>query len=365
MTENKKIVTTCSTTADFVSVTFTLDSGERQNRTFLREQNPRLYTRALTAVRKEDYECLAGLSLNLLDDLNAIDERFEVRNGKDVFFEGRQLHNFVTGRIADLYRAGQPITNWVNFLKNTMANSHAITVEDIYRFLDNHEGCPITEDGAILAYKKVDENYMSFFRSNITGKSENWAPGETVELPREHCDPDRTVTCSAGLHFCSRSYLPCFYGSCGKVVMVKIFPQDIVAIPVEYDFAKGRCCRAFVLKDIPDLNTFAFGSFYTAQGDANESVNEVVASGLDSDTIEHISGILSAYAYGYTKHGRKVRATISELTERLTKYAESIGDEDFIYDEEDILFVIGHTDDEDVIESYDVELVTDVFINIS
>lgn len=363
MSEERKIVTTCSTTADFVSVTFTLESGEHQNRTFLREQNPRLYNRALTAVRKKDYERLAGLSLNLVDDLNAIDERFEVINGV-VYFEGRRLNNFVTERISELYHAGLPITNWVNFLKNTMANVHAITVEDIYRFLDNHEGCPITEDGAILAYKKVADDYMSFCASNITHKRENWAPGEIVTLPREECDPDRTNTCSAGLHFCSRSYLPCFYGNSGKVVMVKIFPQDIVAIPVDYDFAKGRCCRAFVLKEIPDLNSFAFGSFYSAQGEENTVAGEGLSNGLDQDTVEHISGILEGYADSYINKGRTTRLSIADLTERLTKYAEAIGDDDFIYDEEDILFVIEHTEDEDVLDQYDIELVSEVFVNI-
>ena len=47
------------------------------------------------------------------------------------------------------------------------------------------------------------------------------------------------------------------YGSNGsgdKIVLVKINPADVVSIPDDYGFAKGRCCRYEVVADITDTD---------------------------------------------------------------------------------------------------------------
>ena len=352
--------------ADFVSVVFRYFEGDYSHATFLRNENPRLFNRARTEAIKGDFEALSKLSLNILDSLEAIDARVEVCNGH-VFFEGREMHNFATEKICQLHKQGLPIGGWVNFVKNTMANPHAITVEDIYCFLDNHEGSPITEDGAILAYKKVGNDYMSFFKSNYTKKRECWKPGSVVTLPYDHCDPDRNKTCSAGLHFCSRSYAPHTFGCDGRLVMVKIFPQDIVAIPVEYGLAKGRCCKAEVLQDITDAyDNFSFGSLYSRSGDEITVENDIDASDLmGSVMFAHIEHTLILYANALIDAEGDLTANVGDLIDKLEKFAMSIGDDNFVYDEEDVLYVLEHSEDEKIDKMYDVEFEADVFVKVT
>jgi hypothetical protein len=67
--------------------------------------------------------------------------------------------------------------------------------------------------------------------------------GDVVEKKRNEVDNDRNSTCSRGLHFCSIEYLPHYEGGHGKVMIIKINPKNVVSIPVDYNNAKGRCCK--------------------------------------------------------------------------------------------------------------------------
>ena len=61
-------------------------------------------------------------------------------------------------------------------------------------------------------------------------------------MPREDVDDCREVTCSKGLHFCSQSYLSSYSGGQGRVLIVKVNPRDVCAIPSDHANAKGRAC---------------------------------------------------------------------------------------------------------------------------
>jgi hypothetical protein len=63
---------------------------------------------------------------------------------------------------------------------------------------------------------------------------------------------DSTVTCSKGLHACSIDYLLFWYGDSDRIVSVAIAPEDVGAIPSDYNQAKLRCLRYRVVADITD-----------------------------------------------------------------------------------------------------------------
>lgn len=115
-----------------------------------------------------------------------------------------------------------------------MANPSKTAVDELYDWLEGTQ-LPITEDGHFLAYKKVRDDYLSFY----DGKTSNRV-GETPTMPRNEVNDNRNQTCSQGLHFCSMSYLSSYYGGQGRVMILKINPADVVSIPSDYDFAKGR-----------------------------------------------------------------------------------------------------------------------------
>jgi acyl carrier protein len=101
----------------------------------------------------------------------------------------------------------------------------------------------ITDEGMILAYKRVREDYMDIHSGTIRN-----AVGDSPSMPRNKVDENKDRTCSDGLHFCSFSYLPHFGSGPGsKVVILEIHPKDVVAIPSDYNDAKGRTCAYTVI----------------------------------------------------------------------------------------------------------------------
>ncbi len=197
---------------------------------------------ALDAARVRDYEHM----VSLVDIPSAIRNwsgmQIRVNNDK-VIYKDQPLNNVLVSRILAMARDGYDVTPMLNFLDNLMANPSKRAVDELYLFLE-HNGIPITDDGCFLAYKRVRGDY----RDIHTGTMDN-SVGKVVEVPRNSVDEDRFRTCSQGLHFCSLPYLK-LYGSFSggdRVVIVKINPRDVVAIPSDYDNAKGRTCRLEVV----------------------------------------------------------------------------------------------------------------------
>jgi len=131
---------------------------------------------------------------------------------------------------------GFPVDALCEFLANLKLNPSKRAVDELYGFLENNN-LPITPDGHFLAYKKVRAD----FTDSHTGTFDN-SPGQIVTMPRESVDADRNVTCSRGLHIAARAYAESF-GQSGKLLVVKVNPIDVIAVPNDYDRQKMRCCR--------------------------------------------------------------------------------------------------------------------------
>lgn len=168
----------------------------------------------------------------------------EIQQGK-VFFDGYAVHNELTRRMLDIVQEGLDVENWIAFAQNLYANPLESAREEIFDFLSKCN-MPITDDGHFLAYKRVRHDY----RDVHSGTYDN-SVGQVVEMPRSEVDPNRHNLCSRGLHFCSKDYLPNFSPG-GRVMVVKINPADVVAIPTDYNNAKGRTWRYEVVGEIEE-----------------------------------------------------------------------------------------------------------------
>lgn len=160
----------------------------------------------------------------------------------EMFWKGQPFHNSLATRMVQMLTDGFDIDPMVNFMDNLMKNPSRQAVTELYGFLEKNS-LPITPDGCFLAYKRVRENYMDCH----TGTMDN-SVGKVVEMERNMVDDNRNNTCSAGLHFCSHSYLSSFGGE--RTVIVKINPCDVVSIPSDYNDAKGRACRYEVIGEV-------------------------------------------------------------------------------------------------------------------
>ena len=176
-----------------------------------------------------------------------------------VHWDGEIMHGALAGRMIDMLREGFEITPLVNFMTNLMDNPSKRSVDELYGFLERNN-LPITPDGYFLAYKRVRDDYRDVY----TGKIDNTV-GQTVSMTRNKVNDNKEQTCSTGLHFCSKEYLGSFGGS--RIMILKINPADVVSIPTDYGFSKGRCCRYEVIGELEVSAENAFTS--SVQSNAN------------------------------------------------------------------------------------------------
>lgn len=168
----------------------------------------------------------------------------KVRIEEDAIYYGdREVTGLISSRIFEMLRLGLSVKPMVRFLENMMENPSKRAVDELFGFID---ACrlPITEDGHFLAYKRVRDNYFDVH----SGTMDN-SVGKILEMPRNMVDEDKNRTCSTGLHFCSYDYLAHFGGE--RIVVLKINPRDVVAIPADYNNSKGRACRYEVVDELP------------------------------------------------------------------------------------------------------------------
>ena len=159
-----------------------------------------------------------------------------IQNGV-VTFKGQSIDNSLTARMLGMLDEGFDLVPMAKFLENLMGNPSYRAVTELYSFLEKGN-MPITPDGHFMAYKAVRAD----FKDIHSGTMDN-SIGQVVEMSRNGVDEDKNRTCSAGLHFCSFEYLPHFACAQGHVMLVKINPRDVVAIPADYNDTKGRACR--------------------------------------------------------------------------------------------------------------------------
>ena len=247
-----------------------------------------------------------------------------VRDG-EVFYGDMPVRGSVVRRILDMIRENFDAQPMLRFLNNLMSNPSKRAVDELYGFLEA-TALPITEDGCFLAYKKVRDDYRDFYTGKVPNKLASSMSVEeiasypitvgnvtveivdgvtTLSMPRNQVDEDKDRTCSTGLHFCSLSYLPHYHGGQGRVMIVKINPMDVVAVPADYNNAKGRAARYEVIGEHTSERDEAFthsvytatGEDYSAQADQDDRDEAEYEAGYEAgkDEAELASEQLEAY----------------------------------------------------------------------
>lgn len=164
-------------------------------------------------------------------------------NNKGVFYKGREVHSSLTERMQKMMSENKEIAHMIKFMDNLYNNPDEHSINELFDFLTRCN-LPITDDGCFMAYKMVNNDYTDCH----TGKMDN-TPGQILFMKRSAVDPDRRNQCSRGLHFCSREYLSSGFGG-GRLMRVKINPKDVVSIPEDYGFSKGRTWKYEVIDEI-------------------------------------------------------------------------------------------------------------------
>lgn len=196
--------------------------------------------------------------------------------GNEVFYKGNVVKGLLARRILDMVKQGVNAMPLLRFLDNLMDNPSKRAVDELYGFLEASK-LPITDDGYFLAYKSV----TSDFKDHYTRTMDN-SVGATVEMPRNQVDEDKDRTCSKGLHFAAYEYASSFYSE-GRLVVVKINPADVVAIPSDYNNQKGRACKYDIIEEVQrdDTKLVDAGYVSTAKETVKHTQDQINHSGFD------------------------------------------------------------------------------------
>lgn len=166
--------------------------------------------------------------------------------GGQLYYNGETIAGVLGERMLQMVDEGFDLTPMVAFLTNLMENPAKRVVDHLYAFLD-HGKNPITEDGCFLAYKAVREDFKDIHSGNFDN-----SVGQVLSMPRNRVDEDPNNTCSYGFHVCSFDYLPHFANANGHVMVCKVNPADVVAIPRDYNNTKMRVCKYEVISEYED-----------------------------------------------------------------------------------------------------------------
>jgi hypothetical protein len=201
------------------------------------------YTSLLEELRKQPRDTAAILELVEIPAFIAKITAGRVQVGlAGVMFNGEPVGGYMADRLVAMCRDNLEVSSWASFMDNLMDNPAPGVREDLYKWMEAGK-MPITEDGCLLGFKKIRQDYTDVHSGQFSNK-----PGSVLEMDRKDCDPSRENTCSTGFHFCSAGYLSQFGGQ--KVVVVKINPRDVTAIPSDYHNQKARCCKYVVLSEL-------------------------------------------------------------------------------------------------------------------
>jgi hypothetical protein len=256
------------------------------------------FTKIVEACKVGSYD----LAASLVDLKAVITTAFkgslaELRDS-NVYYRGEIVHSVLARRIVEIVREGFDAAPLLLFLENLMSNPSKRAVDELYGFLEV-SGLPITDDGHFLAYKSVKQN----FTDHHTGTMDN-SVGSTVTMERNTVDEDKDRTCSNGLHFAAYEYANNF-GSQGKMVVVKINPRDVVAIPSDYKNQKGRCCSYLVVEEVERSDAKLVGKSFVDTGIIRTQVTKATLADLYPPKALQVGDTVTLNAKGVKKWGNQ------------------------------------------------------------
>ena len=196
----------------------------------------------LDAIKDSDWQAVRDLADTVKRIEVESDGLITVNDENEILIDDEEAPQVLKDRIMEFADQGLPYEPIKLFWENLKENPSFRARRDLFSFLD-HNGHPITEDGCFIAYKRVRDD----FKDCHSGTFDN-SPGAIIQMDRNSVDDDPTRTCSSGLHVANMNYAQNFYGG-GRLLYCKVNPRDVVAIPVDYDNEKMRCCRYEVLSE--------------------------------------------------------------------------------------------------------------------
>ena len=238
-----------------------------------------------------------------------------------VYYNGTLIDSSLTKRILQLIKEGKPVSHMLKFMDRLYQNPQKFAIDELYDWLAGSK-LPITDDGRFTAYKVVRNDY----KDGYTGTIDN-SPGQIVFMLRTDVCTDRHNTCAIGLHFCSGAYVPSYgvtTSSDHRVMQLAIDPADVVSIPTDYNFTKGRTWQYEVIKEVPRAQVrrlvdqgIDIDDFQTAVYSIAKDRKKLIVDIMALNTVK--SMLRKARNLKKVKRGRKAKNTAFVITQQSIK----------------------------------------------
>jgi hypothetical protein len=154
----------------------------------------------------------------------------------------------LTGVLEDAV-SGDSVKGLPAFIENFSSIQREHSQKELLDFMKRCD-LPIADDGSIIVYKVLrrDPNREAYYVDCHT-RTVPQRVGSVVRMPESRVDPNRRNLCSSGYHVCSRTYIGNFSGD--VVVLCKVKPQDVIAVPLDYNGSKMRVKEYSIVAEIP------------------------------------------------------------------------------------------------------------------
>ena len=162
-------------------------------------------------------------------------------------YKGIPIYSGIATRIIESMKLGEDFEHYIPFFEKLMENPSRRAVLRLFDFLVAND-IEINDQGDIIAWKVITHDWKDCH----THTFDNSITGIPVEMPRNLVNDDDNITCSDGLHVCSKSYISSFKSISNRIVKVSVNPKDVVSIPVDYNDAKMRVCSYIVLEEVTE-----------------------------------------------------------------------------------------------------------------
>ena len=208
------------------------------------------------AIQTEDWNVVPGLLCENKMISMLTHGRITAKDGK-VFFDNEEIHSAEAKRLNYLMEEGfdKCAHRFIQWMEKIRENPSYNCRQQAYNFIDQ-DGMPLTEDGDIIGYKGVRDDYMDKF----SGKFDN-SPGKEHWMLRTSVDDNPDNGCSEGFHVGSHDYANGWAGSDGRLMEVHYNPKDIVSVPNEHGYGKLRVCRYKVIRELKNREILNNGAY--------------------------------------------------------------------------------------------------------
>jgi hypothetical protein len=199
------------------------------------------FNAAVEAVKSKDVKALQ----RAIDVVGTISRytfgRVSVKDN-EVYFDNMVTHNACAKKVLEYISLGLDSTPLLALLNRLLTkNPSKKSCDQFWEFVDRYQ-LPIDEEGFVYMTKVVKNDFFDKY----TGKIDNHV-GQVVKMPRNQVSDENTGNfCShVGLHVGSlESYVLGYYGSGDdRVIVCKVAPENVCAVPVDHNFAKVRVCE--------------------------------------------------------------------------------------------------------------------------